>query len=54
MGCRSDTAIRRIHWTLAIIFQPKRVETEGWRTLHNGEIHNLYASPKMIKVTKST
>jgi hypothetical protein len=28
------------------IFGPKRDEvTEGWRKLHNEEIHNLYSSP---------
>jgi hypothetical protein len=28
------------------IFGPKREEVVGgWRTLHNEELHNLYASP---------
>jgi len=32
---------------------PKRVEgAEGWRRLHNEELHNLYTSPN-IKVIKS-
>jgi hypothetical protein len=32
------------------IFGPKRDEvTEGWRKLHNEELHNLYSSPSMIK-----
>jgi len=26
---------------------------EGWRTLHNDEIHNFYASPNIIMVMKS-
>jgi hypothetical protein len=36
------------------IFGPKREEVEGgWRRLHNEELHNLYASPNIIRVTKS-
>jgi hypothetical protein len=28
--------------------------TQGWRKLHNEEPHNLYSSPNIIKVIKST
>jgi hypothetical protein len=36
------------------IFVPKREEVAGgWRRLHNEEIHNLYASPNIIRVIKS-
>jgi hypothetical protein len=28
-------------------------ETGGWRKLHNEELHNLYSSPSIIRVTKS-
>jgi hypothetical protein len=36
------------------IFGPKREEGEGgWRRLHNEELHNFYASPNIIRVTKS-
>jgi hypothetical protein len=37
------------------IFGPKREEVAGsWRRLHNEELHNLYASPNIIKVIKSS
>jgi hypothetical protein len=36
------------------IFGPKREEmAEGWRRLHNEELHNFYASPNFIRVIKS-
>jgi hypothetical protein len=36
------------------IFVPKRKEVAGgWRRLHNEELHNLYASPNIIRVMKS-
>jgi hypothetical protein len=36
------------------IFGQKRDEvTEGWRKLHNEELHNLYSSPSIIRMTKS-
>jgi hypothetical protein len=32
----------------------KREEVaRGWRRLHNEELHNLYASPNIIRVIKS-
>jgi hypothetical protein len=35
------------------IFGPKRGEaTGGWRTQDNEELHNLYASPSIIRVIK--
>jgi hypothetical protein len=27
--------------------------TEGWRKLHNEELHNLYSSPNIIRMIKS-
>jgi hypothetical protein len=35
-------------------FRPKRNEVTGeWRKLHNGELHNLYSSPDIIRQIKS-
>jgi hypothetical protein len=35
------------------IFGPKRKEVPGdWRRLHNDGLHNLYASPNIIRVVK--
>jgi hypothetical protein len=37
---------------LRIIFGPKRDEvTEGWRKLHNKELHGLYALPSIRVIT---
>jgi hypothetical protein len=36
------------------IFGPKRNEVTGqWRKLQNGELHNLYSSPDIIRQIKS-
>jgi hypothetical protein len=36
------------------IFGPKRDKmTGGWRKPHNGELHNLYSSPSIIRMIKS-
>jgi hypothetical protein len=36
------------------IFGPMRDEVTGeWRKLHNGELHNLYSSPDIIRQIKS-
>jgi PAS domain-containing protein len=36
------------------IFGLKRDEVTGdWRKLHNEELHNLYSSPNIIRMTKS-
>jgi len=36
------------------IFGPKRDEVTGkWRKLHNEELHDLYPSPNIVRVTKS-
>jgi hypothetical protein len=39
---------------LRSIFGPKRDEVvEEWRKLYNKELHDLYSSPNIIRVTKS-
>jgi hypothetical protein len=39
---------------LGRIFGPKRDEVTGeWRRLHNGELHNMYSSPDIIRQIKS-
>jgi hypothetical protein len=39
---------------LSRISGPKRDEIiGGWRKLHNGELHNLYCSPSIIRMMKS-
>jgi hypothetical protein len=36
------------------ILGPKRDEVaEGWRKLHNEELHNLYSSPRIIRIIMS-
>jgi hypothetical protein len=38
---------------LSRIFGPKRDEVTGeWRKLHNEELHDLYSSPTILRVTK--
>jgi hypothetical protein len=37
------------------IFGPKRVHVTGdWRKLHNEELHNLYSSPTLMRMIKSS
>jgi hypothetical protein len=36
------------------ILGPKRDEVTGdWRKLHNGELHNLYCPPNIIRIINS-
>jgi hypothetical protein len=42
------------NWVLRGIFGPKRDDVRGeWRKLHNGELHNLYSTPDIIRQIKS-
>jgi hypothetical protein len=61
-GCETLCLILRDEHALRVfenrvqrrIFRPKREDVAGeWRRLHNEELHNLYASPNMIRVIKS-
>jgi hypothetical protein len=37
------------------MFEPKRDEVTGeWRKLNNVELHNLYSSPNIVRVIKSS
>jgi hypothetical protein len=36
-----------------ILGSKKDEVTEGWRKMHNEELHNLYSSPIIIRVMKS-
>jgi hypothetical protein len=39
---------------IMVYLGPKRDEVTGeWRKLHNGELHNLYSSPDIIRQIKS-
>jgi hypothetical protein len=38
---------------LRSIFGPKREGGGSWRKLRNDELHNLYASPNIVRVIKS-
>jgi hypothetical protein len=35
------------------IFGPEGEEDGSWRKLHNDELHNLYSSPNIVRMTKS-
>jgi hypothetical protein len=43
-----------VNRVLRRVFGPKRDEMTGeWRKLHNEELHDLYASPSIIRIIKS-
>jgi hypothetical protein len=56
-GCETwSLTVREEHKLRVVsrIFGPKRDEvTGGWRKLHN-ELHNLYSSPSIIRIIKSS
>jgi hypothetical protein len=47
LGVFENRVLRRI-------FGPKREEDGSWRKLHNDELHNLYSSPDIVRVIKSS
>jgi hypothetical protein len=43
-----------VNGVLRRIFRPERDDVGGgWARLHNEELHNLYASPNIIRIIKS-
>jgi hypothetical protein len=52
--CRVENILRVFeNRVLRRIFGSKREEmAEGWRRLHNEELHNLYTSQNIIRVIK--
>jgi hypothetical protein len=62
-GCQTWSLILREEHRLRVfekrvlreIFGPKTDKViGGWRKLHNEKLHNLYCSPSVIRVTKSS
>ena len=44
-----------VNRVLRRLFGPKRDEVTGeWRKLHNEELNDLYSSPNIVRVIKST
>jgi hypothetical protein len=51
---REEHKLRVFENRVLRIFGLKRDRvTEGWRKLHNEELHNLYPSPSIIRIIKS-
>jgi hypothetical protein len=51
LGCSLYTMRVFENRVLRRIFGPKRDEVGGgWRKLHNGELHNLYSLPNIIRM----
>jgi hypothetical protein len=47
LGVSENRVLRRI-------FEPRRDEVRGeWRKLHNKELHDLYCSPRVVRIMKS-
>jgi hypothetical protein len=50
---REEHSLRVFENRVLRIFGPKRYEVMGgWRKLHNDELHNLYSSPRIIRMIK--
>jgi hypothetical protein len=50
---REEHGLRVFENSVLLIFVPKREEVAGgWRRLHDEELHNLYASPYIVRVIK--
>jgi hypothetical protein len=53
-GIKGGTETLFVNSVLRKIFESKGDEVIGsWRKLNNGELHNLYCSPSIIRIMKS-
>jgi hypothetical protein len=51
---REEHKLRVFETRVLRIFGPKgNGVKEGWRKLHNEELHNLYSSPSIIRIIQS-
>jgi hypothetical protein len=50
---REEHRLRVFENRVLRIFGPKREEDGSWRKLQNDELHSLYSSPNIVRVTKS-
>jgi hypothetical protein len=54
LSLRKEHRLRMFENRARRIFGKKRDEViEGWRGLHNEELHNLYSSPSIIRMINS-
>jgi hypothetical protein len=60
MGAKLGLSLREEHGLKVFenrvfrrIFGPKMEEDGSWRKLHNDELHSLYSSPNIVRVTES-
>jgi hypothetical protein len=55
LGCETwFLTLREEHKLRVFVWGPKRDEVmEGWRKLHNEELHNLYFSQRIIRMIES-
>jgi hypothetical protein len=51
---REEHGLRVFENRVLRIFGPKREEDGSWRKLHNDELHNLYSSPNIVRMIKSS
>jgi hypothetical protein len=53
LGFREEHILKIfVNRMLRRIFGPKRDKDGSWRKLHNDELHSLYSSPNIDRVTK--
>jgi hypothetical protein len=52
-GCEAWSLTLREEYRLGVFGSEKDEVRGNWRKLHNGELHNLYSSPNIVRTTKS-